>query len=52
MCERLISLAVQTQELSQDECDIVNYYAKELHDTTHPLCSKHDQPCDSSVSSS
>jgi hypothetical protein len=45
MCERLISLALQTGALSPDECDILSYYAKELHDTTHPLCEKHK--CDS-----
>lgn len=41
MCERLIGLALQTGELSAEECDIVSYYAKELHQTTHPLCEKH-----------
>ena len=48
MCERLIGLALQSGELSAEECDIISYYAKELHDTTHPLCDKHK--CDSSVS--
>lgn len=50
MSERLISLALQTGELSSDECDILSYYAKELHDTTHPLCEQHQ--CDSPISSS
>ena len=50
MCERLIGLALQTGELSAEECDIVSYYANELHLTTHPLCEKHK--CDTSVSSS
>ena len=49
MCERLIGLALQTGELSAEECDIVSYYAKELHQTTHPLCEKHK--CNSPVSS-
>ena len=48
MCERLIGLALQTGELSSEECDIVAYYANELHQTTHPLCEKHK--CDTSVS--
>ena len=48
MCERLIGLALQSGELSVEECDILSYYAKELHNTTHPLCEKHK--CDSSVS--
>jgi hypothetical protein len=48
MCERLIGLALQTGELSSEECDIISYYAKELHDTAHPLCEKHQ--CGSSVS--
>lgn len=49
MCERLIALALQTGELSPEECDILSYYAKELHQTTHPLCEKHK--CDTSMSS-
>ena len=49
MCERLISLALQTGELSAEECDIVSYYAKELHQTTHPLCEKHK--CETTVPS-
>ena len=49
MCERLIGLALQTGELSAEECDIVSYYAKELHETTHPLCEKHK--CNTPVTS-
>ena len=49
MCERLIALALQTGELSPEECDMLSYYAKELHDTTHPLCEKHK--CDTSMPS-
>jgi hypothetical protein len=45
-CERLISLALQTGELSEDECDVIAYYAKELHEKTYPLCTKHDSHCD------
>jgi hypothetical protein len=52
MCERLLSLAIQTGELSPDECDVISFYANELHDKTRPLCSKHAHQCDSSVSSS
>jgi hypothetical protein len=53
-CERLISLALQTRELSEEECDIIAYYAMELHDKTHPFCSKRREPHteQSSVSSS
>ena len=51
MCERLISLAIQTGELSPEECDVISFYAQELHDKTHPLCKGHAQQCDSSVSS-
>jgi hypothetical protein len=50
MCERLIGLALQTGQLSQEECDILSYYAKELHQTTHPLCEKHK--CQTSVATS
>jgi hypothetical protein len=39
-CERLISLALQTRELSEEECDVISYYAKELHEKTHPFCSQ------------
>jgi len=49
MCERLMGLALQTGELSAEECDILSYYAKELHQTTHPLCEKHK--CDAPLSS-
>ena len=35
MCERLIALALQTGELSPEECDMLSYYAKKLHDTKH-----------------
>jgi hypothetical protein len=50
MCERLIGLALQTGELSAEECDIVSYYAQELQQTTNPLCEKYK--CDTSASSS
>ena len=50
MCGRLIGLALQSGELSPEECDILSYFAKELHDTTHPLCEKHK--CETSMSSS
>ena len=46
MCERLISLAMQTGNLSTDECDAISYYSKEVHDVTHPLCTKSEK-CDS-----
>jgi hypothetical protein len=52
MCERLISLAIQTGELSPEECDVISFYAQELHEKTHPFCSKHAHSCDSPVSSS
>ncbi len=46
-CEHLISLAMQTGELSDDECDMVSYYSKELHDKTYPLCTKqYNSTCD------
>ena len=51
VCERLISLAMQRGELSQDECDVIAYYAQELHEKTQPLCAKHNKQCDSSLSS-
>ena len=50
MCERLMGLALQTGELSREECDILSYYAKELHQPKHPLCEKHK--CETSLSSS
>jgi hypothetical protein len=36
--ERLISLAAQTDELSEDECQILDYYVTELQRKVHPLC--------------
>ena len=36
-----MGMALQSGTLSPDECDVIAYYAKELHDTTHPLCEKH-----------
>jgi hypothetical protein len=52
MCERLIGLAKRTGELSEEECDVISFYAQELHEKTHPLCSKQPHQCNSSVSSS
>lgn len=37
-CERLISLTMTTGELSEDECDVINYYTNELHSKTAPFC--------------
>lgn len=42
-CERLLSLALQTKELSEDECGVIFYYASELHEKIHPLCSLHHE---------
>ena len=39
-CERLLSLALQTKELSEDECEIISYYANELHQKTDSLCTR------------
>jgi hypothetical protein len=36
--ERLISLARQTDELSSEECQILDYYVTELKSTVHPIC--------------
>jgi hypothetical protein len=36
--ERLISLARQTDELSEEECQILDYYVTELKSTVHPIC--------------
>jgi hypothetical protein len=41
-CERLISLALQTKELSQEECDVISFYARELQEKTQPFCSRED----------
>ena len=38
MSERLISLAVQSEELSEEECQILDYYATELQTKVHSLC--------------
>lgn len=39
-CERLLSMAMQTKELSEDECEIISYYANELREKTDPLCTR------------
>jgi hypothetical protein len=36
--ERLISLAHQPDELSEEECQILDYYVTELKNTVHPIC--------------
>jgi len=46
MSERLLGMALRSNELSQDECDIIAYYAHELQVRTAALCSKHK--CESS----
>ena len=46
-CERLISLAMQTGELSEEECGVISFYAQEIH----PLSRKYPEQCDSSASS-
>ena len=38
MSERLISLAVQSEELSEEECQILDYYATELQNKVHSIC--------------
>jgi len=38
MSERLISLAVQTDELSEEECQVLDYYVTELQGKVHPIC--------------
>jgi hypothetical protein len=36
--ERLISLALQSEELSEEECQILDYYVTELQSKIHPIC--------------
>ena len=38
MSDRLITLVVQTDELSEEECQILDYYVTELQSKVHPLC--------------
>ena len=40
MCERLIIMAMETRELTKEECDIIADYSQQLHATTNPLCEK------------
>lgn len=40
MCERLMGLALQSGELSKEECDAITDSAKALHDATQPLCTR------------
>jgi len=36
-CERLFALAMRSKELSEDECEIISYYAEELRDKADSL---------------
>jgi hypothetical protein len=36
-CERLFALATRSKELSEDECEIISYYAEELRDKAASL---------------
>lgn len=38
MCERLFGMAMRTGELSEEECEVIAFYTKELHDKTASLC--------------
>ena len=38
MCERLFAMAVRTGELSEEECRLIAFYTRELHDKTASLC--------------
>ena len=38
MSERLIRLARQSDELSEEECQILDYYVTELRNAVHPIC--------------
>ena len=40
--ERLLGLALQTRELTEDECDLILYYANELQEKITPICSVYD----------
>jgi hypothetical protein len=40
--ERLLGLALQSKELSDEECAAILYYANELQDKIKPLCSVDD----------
>lgn len=41
MAERLIGFARREGELSDDDCSVVMYYAKELERVFAPLCPNH-----------
>jgi hypothetical protein len=41
MAERLIGFARRVGELSDDECGVVMYYAKDLERVFAPLCPNH-----------
>ena len=44
VAERLIGFAHQTGELTNEECEAVLYYARELEKELTPFCEKHHQP--------
>jgi hypothetical protein len=45
-CEHLLSLALQTRELSEEECAAILYYANELQEHIQPICSVHEDSPD------
>jgi len=44
VCERLIGFAHQHDSLTEDECDVILYYAKELKKEITPFCHDHCDP--------
>jgi hypothetical protein len=44
VCERLIGFARQENELTNDECDAIVYYIRELENEVLPYCKQHHQP--------
>lgn len=43
VCEKLIGFAHQNGELTDEECETVVYYAKELEKQILPFCENHQQ---------
>ena len=50
-CEKLISMAQEKGSLTEDECGIASFYAKEVHDELKPYCARLTDQCDAITSS-
>jgi hypothetical protein len=44
-CERLFGFTLENGRLTSEECDVLEYYAQELHKQIAPLCTDPKGAC-------